>query len=279
MFVDRNRLFRRSMAHGLIVALGLTSLCPTAVRAQECAFQPWLTYRETELRLDQTAGAYVYVTSRKAVDADGAPNAYHPDDVGRPCTAEGTGLDCPANAGFPGADWWPTVLAADPANPERPYVQESGEFAGFFVSKTALHDRGNPIDHDRARYVDARTVPYIVFPRPFYRLQGTGRLGDVGFALNLESGDGTFFVVGDIGPNEPLGEASIGLFEALGGEHVSARTGHGVPLGRIAYMVFPYSSGEMNLGWPIESATLARVAQPLLEAAGGVAALRSCFGH
>lgn len=104
---------------------------------------------------------------------------------------------------------------------------------------TVLHDRGNEAGHDPARYVDSRMVPYIVFPRPFYRLRGTGRLGDVGLALNLESGAQTFFVVADIGPDHPLGEASIGFFTALGGEQVNARTGAGVPDGRIAYMVFP----------------------------------------
>jgi len=268
---------RSRLVHGLGIALALTGLLPAAVLAQQCAFEPWITYKDTELRANEAAGAYVYTTSRKAVDADGAPNAYHPNDVGRPCGAVGTGLDCPANAGFPGTNWWPTVLAPDPADPDRPYEQESGEFAGFFVSMTALHDRANAVAHDPARYADARTVPYVVFPRPFYRLSGTGRLGDVGFALNLDSGATTFFVVADIGPDHPLGEASIGFFTALGGENVSARTGAGVPGGRIAYMVFPYSSRTTDPGWPIDGPALARVGQPLLDAAGGVEALRSCF--
>jgi len=261
----------------LALCFATLPVAPAFGQPARCAFADWMTYADTPLRVRTDAGAYVYATSRKAVDADGAPNAYHPDDVGQTCGPVGTGLDCPANAGYPGADWWPTVLVPDPVDPGRAYEQASGEFAGFFVAKTALADGANPVAEDPAKYADARTVPYVVFPRPFYRLRGTGRLGDVGFALNLETGARTFFVVADIGPAEPLGEASIGFFTALGGQNVSARTGGGVPRGRIAYMIFPNSSRSIDLGWPIDAAALARVGQPLLDGVGGVAALTACF--
>ena len=130
--------------------------------AAECAFEAWKFYEGTQLYRNADTGAYLYMTSRAAIDADGAPRAYHRDDIGT-CGATGTGLDCPANAGYPSRSWWPSVLARDKAQPDKAYVQQSGPSAGFFVSKTALTDRDNGNERDLKRYVDASTIPYLVF--------------------------------------------------------------------------------------------------------------------
>lgn len=113
--------------------------------------------------------AYFYVTERMAIDADGAPNAYHPHD---------TGLDALANAGFPNGGW-KSILAVDPLDPTTPFVQTVGPFAGFFVSKTTLQDPTRK-ETDPLRYVDSTKVPYLVFPGAFHALTGTGTTGDVG---------------------------------------------------------------------------------------------------
>ncbi len=65
------------------------------------------------------------------IDADGAPDAYHPDN---------TGTDHLANAGRPG-NWW--ALATDTGQPSgQPVVQGPGDpNPGFYVSTTALEDR------------------------------------------------------------------------------------------------------------------------------------------
>lgn len=259
---------------GVIAAL-LAALAAGGALAADCPFAPWANYQGTEIRATSDRHAYLYVTGRKAVDADGAPRAYHPDDVGRSCGPRGAGLDCPANAGYPRSSWWSDVLAPDPQDRRRAFVQPSGPDAGFFVSKTALAD-GARNERDPARYVDAARVPYLVFPGPFYRMRGTGRLGDIGIARQLEGGRQTPFIVADIGPAEPLGEASIALFAALGGTAPNPRTGEGVPPGKTLYLLFPQSVQQRTRPWPLDQAAMAEEAEALLAAIGGQAALDAC---
>jgi hypothetical protein len=200
-----------------------------------------------------------------AVDADGAPNAYHPED---------RGLDALANAGYPDTSWWPSVLVPDLDNPQRAYVQPEGEFAGYFVSKTALQTTGKPAV-DPARYVDARNVPYLVFPGGFYRESGTGLLGDLGVAVNLTTGRSSAFVVADFGPGSArLGEVSIALAEGLGGTNVNPRNGSGMPTGEMMYVVFPYSSRTHH--WPLARREIDIHANELLTAVGGIESLTTC---
>src|SRR5438105_3856878 len=78
--------------------------------AQTCPFDPWTTYQSTQLYRSAGADSYFFSTEQHAVDADGAPDAYHPDDVGKPCNGPGRGLDCPANAGLlSSSDGWKNV--------------------------------------------------------------------------------------------------------------------------------------------------------------------------
>lgn len=249
-----------------LLALLLTAPLLADGAAAQCERVAWRTYQGTPLwRLADADSVYFFATRHMAVDADGAPNAYHPDN---------TGLDDNRNAGYPHGGWR-SVLVADPVRPDRPYVQSSGEFAGYFVSKTSLQDRSLP-ETDVRRYVDARTVPYLVFPGSFYRLRGTGRLGDLGAAYNLSDGSATPFVVADVGPrNAALGEVSIGLAEALGGTDVNPRSGAGMPAGEFVYVVFPYS--HATPAWPRTQAELQARVEALMTGAGGWERLLACF--
>lgn len=236
-----------------------------------------MAYKGSNLRSIEDSNSYFFRTGNHKVDADGAPNAYHPADAGKPCRGPGLGLDCPANAGYPSKNGWKSVLAADPSDPDTPFVQTNGPHAGFFVSQTALYDKGNAIRHDPARYVDARTVPYVVFPAEFSKLKGTGFLGDIGMAYNRKAGLHTFFIVADIGPNQPLGESSIGLLEAVGGEGVNPRTGSGVPNNDLVYLVFPGSRSSHRVDWPISAPELTRAGLSLVSQLGGLESVLTCF--
>ncbi len=233
--------------------------------ARECPFEYWMTYGDTRVLRHASEAAYVFSPTHLAIDADGAPNAYHPDD---------TGLDFLANAGYPAQSWWDSVLVPDPDDPDRAYVQRGGPCAGYFVSKTSLVDRGKS-ELDPARYVDATVVPYLVFPGKFFSTSGTGLLGDLGFAINLATRAETAFVVADIGPSgAELGEISIALAERLGGRDVDPRTGAGAPPDRILYAVFPYSGRSHR--WPLTVDELERHARELLAQVGGLQALLTC---
>lgn len=143
-----------------------------------------------------------------AVDADGAPRAYHPQSR--------KGLDALANAGGPG-HWWGVACDAQGI----PFLQGAGDPApGYYVSTTALQDGRFPV-HSCRRYVDAETIPYIVLPRG---MPGTARLGDFALVMNLATGARCGAIWADIGPHGKLGEGSIALARALGID-ASPRTG------------------------------------------------------
>ncbi|HYE26918.1 MAG TPA: hypothetical protein VEA61_01610 [Allosphingosinicella sp.] len=252
----------------------------------DCAFEEWTQYRGTTIRRLADRSAYLYVTARKSVDADGAPNAYHPDDVnGGACPDSGRGLECPANAGYRSNDgvgnasWWRSVLVPDPDDPDVAYRQSSGPTAGYFVSQTALRRLSPAGPLSPRSYVDAATIPYVVMPGDFYAMPGTGRMGDVGYALNLANDISTPFVFADVGPDDAyLGEASIAFWQALGGNNPNPRNGAGVPGGMIAYVVFPRSSSQIDLGWPIVLQRLRQAVAERLDRVGGEAAIRACVG-
>jgi Fungal chitosanase of glycosyl hydrolase group 75 len=166
--------------------------------------------------------AFFYVAGM-TIDADGAPNAYHPDN---------TGLDDLANAGTPGR-WEGLAKDAD----GEPFIQGPNDpFPGYYVSATALADRSKPVN-DPTRYVDASRIPFIVLPGGMARQLGA-RPGDFAAAFNQRSGKFSFAIFGDVGPYDRIGEGSVALAENLG-IRSDARNG-GARRG-ILYLVFPGS--------------------------------------
>jgi hypothetical protein len=263
-----------------ILALTLTLLLAafsTIINAeQNCSYQKWKGYDGVVLLRHPNGSAYIYSSDYVKVDADGAPNAYHPDDIGLHCTkGKGfKGLDCPANAGYPKSSWWQNALVPDPKNPNEAFVQQSGEFAGFFVSRTTLRDTAK-LDADPSKYVDSTNIPYVVFPGRFYKMKGTGRMGDLGYAINLKTGAKCPFVVAEVGPESAtLGEMSIALAKALGGNDPNPRTGEGIPEGTILYVVFPNSSRDYP--WPLSLSNIKDYSASLLEKVGGVEGAMAC---
>ncbi|TNB47111.1 hypothetical protein FF124_13085 [Martelella lutilitoris] len=226
------------------------------------AFQYFMTHKGTTLERDVQADVYRFKTDHMSIDADGAPNCYHPNDV--------SGLDKLSYSGYP--DDWSGVLVPDPADRTKPYTQKRGTYKGFFVSQTALCDPAKD-ETDPARYVDARHIPYWVFPPEFPPIKGTGRLGDVGVAKNMTTGVTSSFIIADVGPpNHPLAEVSIALAQALGGNHVNPRNGAGKPAGEMAYAVFRNASAQTG-GWPLTTAQIDTIAVKHTARCGGVGQL------
>lgn len=260
----------------IYLVAGLTIFSITVQAAPPCAFQAWDKYQGSQLLRKSEKGPYVFSTSEVKVDADGAPNAYHPDDVGLHCT-KGIGfkgLDCPANGGYPSQSWWRSAIVPDPKNNNKGYIQPDGRFKGYFVSQTSLKDKSKS-SLDPEKYVDSTAVPYFVFPGKFISKFGTGAVGDYGFALNLKSGKSSPFIVAEVGPpNAQLGEMSIYLGSALGGSDPNPRTGVGTPEGKIIFVVFPYTKAAS--GWPIKNETIESKVSELLKSIGGVEMLKSC---
>jgi hypothetical protein len=167
-------------------------------------------------------GALLFKTGA-AVNGDGSPHCYHPDDA--------KGLDYLANAGKPG-NWWGVYTDAS----GKPVTQSIYLPApGYYISTTALIDSSQPADHPD-RYLDSERYPFMVAPGNF----GEGwQLGDVGFCYNEKTTDNMYCATGDIGPKDKIGEVSILLASLLG---INADPKKGGVSGGIVYVVFPGSN-------------------------------------
>jgi len=188
------------------------------------------------------------------IDADGAPNAYHPDN---------TGLDDLKNAGSPG-NWQGLAKNAD----GDPFIQGPDDpYPGYYVSATALTDRTKPMS-DPAHYVDSTKIPYIVLPGALAR-QLSARPGDFASVINLNNGKSSYAIFGDVGPSDRIGEGSVALAENLG-IRSDARNG-GARRG-ILFLVFPGSgNGRPRTIEEINSET-----ENLLQTWGGTSPLGPC---
>ena len=168
-------------------------------------------------------GSAVVFQSGMTIDADGAPNAYSPDN---------TGLDDLSNAGEPGH--WDGIVSDRGGEP---YVQGPDDpFPGFYVSQTALVDWSKERT-DPARYVDASKIPYIVLPGELSRQIGA-RLGDFAIVVNRRTGASTSAIFADIGT---LGEGSIALANDL---NIFSDARRGGTRGGVLYLVYPGSGNR-----------------------------------
>lgn len=264
---------RRYLLTGLLLYISTLQAEPI------CSFQNWQTYQGTQLKREKPKGSYIFTTSKVKVDADGAPNAYHPDDVGLDCK-KGTGfkgLDCPANGGYPNGKWWRSAIVPDPKNNNKGYIQADGIFKGYFISQTSLQDNSKS-NLDTKKFVDSTSIPYIVFPGKFNEMNGTGLMGDFGYAINIDNGKSSPFIVAEVGPySADLGEISIALSKALGGASPNPRTGEGAAEGKIVYVVFPYSKNSP--AWPLTKEEIQTKATSLLNNIGGSQTLIVCANN
>jgi hypothetical protein len=169
-----------------------------------------------------------FYESGMTIDADGAPNAYHPDN---------SGIDDLQNAGTPG-NW--EGLAKDAQG--EPFIQGPNDpFPGYYVSETALVDRSKAVN-DPTRYVNASKIPFLVLPGGLAR-QLRARVGDFAIVFNERNGKSSYAIFGDVGPFDRIGEGSVALAENLG---IRSNARNGGTWRGVLYLVFP-GSGE---GWP-----------------------------
>jgi hypothetical protein len=190
------------------------------------------------------------------IDADGAPNAYGPNN---------RGLDFTANA-LRGGKF--VSVATHPDG--KPVIQRSGRFKGYYVSTTSLHNAAGSTTVP-GTYVDARKIPYIVLPPEFMKIFGVA-LGDLAVVTNQRNGKTSFAIFADVGPHGKIGEGSLALARALG-LNDDPRYG-GINDSSIAYLVFPKSGlgpGKLRSAREIRSSAL-----HAFRRWGGARRLREC---
>jgi hypothetical protein len=198
-----------------------------------------------------------FFKTRMRIDADGAPNAYHPGD---------RGSDFLKHAGKPG-DW--QGLVTDSRG--QPVIQGPHDpFPGYYISQTSLFDKTKHRT-DPGRYVDARLIPYIVLPsEPGLKESGRARVGDFAVVINARNRRMAFAIFADQGPRGKIGEGSIALAELLDIPS-SPKTG-GVD-GDIVYVVFPGSGN----GQPRTATEIDREGERAFQQWGGPRRLAACY--
>ncbi|MEH6418709.1 hypothetical protein [Pseudomonas sp. CGJS7] len=221
----------------------------------------WMEYNGTVVHsIDMgKRRAYVFLIPSVAVVADGAADAYNP---------ENTGSGNVRRTRWPDGDW-SRRLVADPKRPLRPLQQAVGRHAGCFVSITALSDFDRSRT-DPAAYVDAGRIPYLVLPESLRTRPGTGDLGDFVVAYQPANHRSSHGLIGDIGPERTLGEVSMRMASDLSGQRADAR-GRGAPTGPCLFVVFPES--RLTPSWPMAPAAIRTRCEHLLRAMGGAVRL------
>jgi len=86
-----------------------------------------------------------------------------------------------------------------------------------FQDDTSLHYGDTTPDYsDKTKALNSRKVPFFVFPPQLIRAVPQVVLGSGGTATNINTNASSPLVVGDVGPDDKLGEGSICLASRLG---------------------------------------------------------------
>jgi peptidoglycan hydrolase-like protein with peptidoglycan-binding domain len=158
------------------------------------------------------------ITVPMAVDVDGAPNSYGPDD------SKALDYELNAHAGSPPKKSNPIVGYLTKNDDGRtPVVQGAGDpFPGFYVSTTGYADRNNNRATDPRRYVNAAEINYTLHARAA-RAAGV-ELGDFSVVHSLRTRRSVYAIVGDSG-NSSGAEGSLALLQRLGYHVTNGKAG------------------------------------------------------
>jgi glycosyl hydrolase group 75 (putative chitosanase) len=208
----------------------------------------------------------VLFESQMTVNADGAPDAYHPEDIGTSYICSGLDV-CEKGR----CRWENSCMAAfRQARDERfrnegdrdtarlriygfvtdngtPRIQGNKDpKPGYYISTTALKQPGVSAKTVNAQ-LDSNTINFIVIPRAWRNSDLGIGLGDIARVCRKSTEQCAYAVIADIGPNNALGEGSIALHRALNNEPLVTtrpsvkRARRGIAGRDVVYLIFPGS--------------------------------------
>lgn len=142
---------------------------------------------------------HVWWIGEMTIDADGSPRAYGP---------EGTEpLDYLGNAGYPG-NWWGIATHNQEADGQ-PIVQDKDDpWPGYYISTTAYVVEGFPYSDPR-HYLDSENVVFSVVPMSVLKATVGVCKGCRARITDLHTSVYVDCVIGDVGPSDHMGEASM----------------------------------------------------------------------
>jgi hypothetical protein len=183
---------------------------------------------------DENGMEHVYWNGDMTVDADGSPRAYGPEPP--------NGLDWLANAGYEG-NWW--GIATDSGDYDgNPVIQKEGDpYPGYYVSTTAyVHAGFKHTDHKR--YLDSEHVLFSVVPGSVRNATRGICKGCKCRITDKKKKLGVLYCgIGDIGPSDHLGEASMAVCKHF---HLSPdpKQGGSSDAERFQYEIWPGVAAE-----------------------------------
>jgi hypothetical protein len=184
------------------------------------------------LPLPNPDGSYTFVAGM-TIDADGA-NGHDGSKRGAYGPPGTKPLDWLANAGDEG-NWWGIVTVNG-----RPVVQKKSDPApGYYISTTSYQRKGVAVTNPD-RYLDSAVERFIVIPSHWRKLARGVVLGCRATVRDSQTRLKFECIVGDFGPQNHLGEASMALAEAFG-INADPKCG-GVEAKRFTYTFFPDST-------------------------------------
>ncbi len=210
----------------------------------------------------------LFFQSKLSCDVDGSPNAYHPLD-------DRLSLDVIDSAGARRANGQPNGVLVGQPSPDivvwvdgKPFIQPSGEFKGFYVSRTTLQNTSLPV-FDPNRYLDARHTQYIVLPDG---MVPEAKIGDLAIVYDPATKAIAYAIYGDIGPTTESGEAALATIQRLGMVTSSGKTSPAQLRDDLFFMVFPNTASRLVEAepWPYRQSAIDTLAADELAKWGGV---------
>lgn len=221
--------------------------------------------------------ATLFFQSKMSCDVDGAPNAYHSvnDDLALDTINSAEGARLQGRSAGP--------LVCPPCNSivaycgGKPYVQPTGPFQGFFVSRTTYECPNYP-DTDPRRYLDARNIPYVVLPEG---LVPEAQIGDLAAVYDPVTRRVTYAVYGDMGPPTECGEASLATLKNLGASLNDGKTSPNEDRHDLFYLVFPGTKRKLEhrMAWPPTAKRINKLGLAALQTWGGTDRIRTLLDH
>jgi len=224
------------------IGLSVVAAAPSMAAAAECGLERAFvhtTKHHGDRNIYGDAHA-LFFTAPMAVNTDGAPTSYHPDDPWGSQKAMNT-ICNGANARLPDGrtlnysqcralvEAYREAKAAGWDNPLKPRMEfygvaangaipcviQSGPYAGYFVSTTSLPADESKDRCDQERYLNSLTIPFSIYPgASAFTQRGVGK-GDVVVYYNPANDVIEYGVVGDRGPGWGLAEGSVAFAKSL----------------------------------------------------------------